>query len=115
MRKWYFENIPCFKAEVGFETRFNVKSQHRNFLHIWKVIKVVPFEKLSYNWTYEDYAGDSFVEFELFKMKKATHLKLTHHILESFPDNIPEFTRASGIEGWTYFIKKRLKNFLETP
>jgi len=24
MRKWYFESIPSFKPEVGFETQFNV-------------------------------------------------------------------------------------------
>ncbi len=42
MRKWYFENIPSFNPEVGFETQFNVQSLHRNFLHIWKVTEVVP-------------------------------------------------------------------------
>ncbi len=30
-----------------------------------------------------------------------------------FFENIPEFKRESCIEGWTYFIKKRLKEFLE--
>ena len=52
MRKWYFENIPSFKPEVGFKTQFNVQSQHRNFLHIWKVTEVVPKKMITYNWKY---------------------------------------------------------------
>ncbi len=44
MRKWYFENIPAFKPEVGFETQFNVQSEERNFLHKWKVTEVQPSE-----------------------------------------------------------------------
>ena len=42
-----------------------------------------------------------------------TKLRLTHHVQESFPEDIPEFKRESGIEGWTFFIKKRLKEFLD--
>ncbi|MCH7516574.1 MAG: hypothetical protein IIB08_05560 [Bacteroidetes bacterium] len=45
MRHWYFENIPSFKPEVGFETHFNVQIQDRNFLHMWKVTDVVPMKK----------------------------------------------------------------------
>ena len=45
MRQWYFENIPSFKPEVGFETQFNVENEGRNFLHIWKVTEVVPKKK----------------------------------------------------------------------
>jgi uncharacterized protein YndB with AHSA1/START domain len=113
MRQWYFENIPSFKPELGFETQFNVQSGDRNFPHLWKLTEVVPKKLIAYNWKYESYQGDSFVVFELFKEKNCTRLKLTHHIKESFPDNIPEFKRESCIEGWTYFIKKRLKEFLE--
>lgn len=113
MRQWYFENIPSFKPEVGFETQFNVESQGRNFLHIWKVTEVVALERITYNWKYEGYPGDSFVVFELFKEKHLTKLRLTHQVQESFPEDIPEFTRKSGIEGWTYFIRNSLKEFLE--
>ena len=42
MRQWYFENIPAFKAEVGFETQFEIHNQGRIFPHRWKVTKVVP-------------------------------------------------------------------------
>jgi len=113
MRQWYFESISSFKPEVGFETHFNVESQDRNFLHLWKVTEVVPFKMLAYNWKYENYPGDSFVKFELFEENKMTKLILTHQVLEDFPDDIPEFKRESGVEGWTFFINNRLKEFLE--
>ena len=113
MRKWYFESIPSFKPEVGFETQFNVKGRERNFLHKWKVTEVVPLKMLAYNWKYEEYPGNSLVKFELFEENKLTKLKLTHQVLEDFPDDIPEFKRESGVEGWTFFISKSLKEFLE--
>lgn len=113
MRHWYFENIPSFKPEVGFETQFNVNSQGRDFPHMWKVTEVVPMKKLSYNWKYDGYQGNSFVMFELFKQNNNTKLKLTHTVLESFPDDIPEFKRESGIAGWEFFINKSLKEYLE--
>ncbi len=113
MRQWYFENIPSFKPEVGFETQFTVQSQGRNFLHLWKVTEVVPMKKITYNWKYEGYPGDSFVVFELFKQNNLTKLKLTHNVQESFPEDIPEFSRESGVAGWTFFIRKSLKGFLE--
>lgn len=113
MRQWYFGNIPDFKPEVGFETRFNIQSQGRNFLHMWKVTEVVPGKMITYNWKYEGYPGDSFVTFELYKKNHLTRLKLIHQVYESFPEDIPEFTRESCIGGWTFFIKKNLKGFLE--
>jgi uncharacterized protein YndB with AHSA1/START domain len=113
MRQWYFENIPSFKAEVGFETQFNVQSQDRHFLHMWKVTEVVPLKTLTYNWKYEGYQGNSFVVFELFEQNNLTKLRVTHQVLESFPEDIPEFARESGVEGWKYFIRKSLKEFLE--
>jgi uncharacterized protein YndB with AHSA1/START domain len=113
MRQWYFENIPYFKPEVGFETQFNVQGKERNFTHLWKVTKVIPFKMISYNWKYEGISGDSCIKFELSEDNKITKLRLTHKVLEDFPDDIPEFKRESGVEGWKFFINKRLKEFLE--
>jgi len=45
MHQWYFENIPTFEAKIGFETQFNVQSQDRDFLHLWKITEVIPFKK----------------------------------------------------------------------
>lgn len=113
MRLWFFENIPDFKAEVDFETEFPVTSGDRTFTHLWKVTEVIPLHKITYNWKYEEYAGDSFVTFELFEEREEVRLKLTMDILQDFPDIIPEFKRESCIGGWNYFIGEKLKSFLD--
>ncbi len=113
MKQWFFENIEAFKPDIGFETKFNVQTENRNFTHLWKLTDVIPFKKITYNWKYEGYPGDSFVTFELFEQNDHTMLRLTHEVVESFPDDIPEFTRQSGLDGWNYFIKKRLKEYIE--
>ena len=59
MRKWYFESIPSFEPEAGFETRFNVESQERNFTHLWKVKEAIPGKMITYNWKYEEYPRNS--------------------------------------------------------
>ena len=116
MRQWYFDDIPDFKPEVGFETQFTVTNEGRDFPHMWKVIEAIPAKKIAYSWKYDTYPGDSFVEFELFERDDSTKLKLTVHVLDDFPDDIPEFKRESCVAGWEYFIKQRLREFLEkTP
>ncbi len=112
MRKWYFENIPAFKPEIGFETQFNVQSTERNFLHIWKVTEVQPLKMIKYSWEFEEYPGKSTTAFELSKKDNLTKLRLTVETLENFPEGIPEFTRESCIDGWKYFINSRLKDYL---
>ena len=113
MIQWYFDNIPDFKAEVGFETQFNIHNEGRDFLHMWNVTEVEPLKKIKYEWKFEGYAGDSFVTFEIFDENDSTRLRLTATITEDFEDGIPEFTRESCIGGWEYFIKQSLKDFLE--
>jgi uncharacterized protein YndB with AHSA1/START domain len=113
MRQWYFENIPAFKAEVGFETQFDVQSGERIFPHRWKITEVMPLKKRVYNWNFDGYPGDSFVVFELFKQNELTKLRLTLRVVETFPQDIPEFLRESCIGGWNFFLKERLKEFLE--
>ena len=113
MRQWYFDNIPAFKPEVDFETQFNVQGGDRDFLHMWKVTEAMPLKRISYDWTFEGYPGDSFVTFELFEKGRSTTLRLTVTVREDFPDDIPEFKRESCVGGWEYFIKGRLKEYLE--
>ena len=113
MRQWYFENIPAFKPEVGFETRFLVQSGGRDFLHMWKVTEAVTRKKISYEWRFEAYPGVSSATFELFDNGKSTTLRLTVDVHEDFPEDIPEFERESCIDGWKYFINGRLKEYLQ--
>ena len=113
MKLWYFDNIPTFKAEVGFTTRFNVKAPSRDFLHIWKVTEVIPQQKITYNWTFKDCKGSADTSFELFEQDNKTLLRLTNNVIEDFDDTIPEFKRESCQAGWNYFINDRLKTFFK--
>ena len=113
MRQWYFDNIPSFKPQVGFETQFMVSSHGRDFPHRWKVTEVVPNKKIAYDWSFENYAGDSFVEFELFEQGSSTRLRLTCTVREDFPEDIPEFQGESCAAGWEYFIQKSLREYLD--
>lgn len=113
MKQWFFKEISGFKAEVGFSTRFNVHVNGRDFLHIWTILDVEPQKKISYNWRYEAFEGDSKVTFELFEKDNQVKLMVTHQETVAFPKNIPEFERSSGVAGWNYFIKEQLKGFLE--
>ena len=113
MRQWYFDNIPAFEAEVGFETRFDVQSEGRNFLHIWRVKEAVPNRKLTYSWRFQEYPGDSDAVWELFEENGGTRLRLTIVVHEDFPDeDAPELRRDSCVAGWEYFINGRLKEYL---
>ncbi|MBI9070874.1 MAG: SRPBCC domain-containing protein [Melioribacteraceae bacterium] len=113
MKHWYFENIPDFKPTPGFETEFSVKSESRNFLHKWKITKVITDKLIEYNWQYEEYPGKATVIFELFDEGTSTRLKLTNKVVENFPEEIPEFSAESCQAGWDYFIKGNLKKYLE--
>lgn len=113
MRQWYFDNIPDFKPEVGFETRFIVQSDERNFTHIWRVTEVIPLKKIGYTWDFEEYPGQGYSTFDLDEKGGKVNLILRSYVIRNFPDNIPEFKRESGQAGWEYFIKKSLKEYLE--
>lgn len=114
MIQWYFEDIPNFIPEVGFTTWFAVVSQGRTFTHQWEVTEVIPNQRITYNWNYAEYLGDGDVTFELIKKDNTTIIRLSMVIKQDFPDDIPEFKRESCIAGWNYFIKERLKEYLES-
>lgn len=113
MRKWFFENIESFEPKVGFETQFIVKNKGRVFPHLWKITEVELEKRITYEWKYKGYEGNSFVTFELIESGKSSTLILTHMVTETFPQNIDEFKRESCIGGWNWFIKQRLKQYLE--
>jgi uncharacterized protein YndB with AHSA1/START domain len=113
MALWFFDNIPDFAANVGFETQFPVRSNDRVFTHLWKVTEVIPGEKISYQWSYVEYPGEALVTFELLEEGNNLRLRLTNRVISNFPRDIPEFTRASGVAGWKYFIQGRLKEYLK--
>ena len=113
MTKWFFDNIRSFEPRLGFETRFIVTNKDRIFPHLWRIIEVIPEKRITYNWKYEGYEGNSLVTFELSESENNSTLILTHEVTETFPQNIEEFKRESCIGGWNWFIKKNLKEYLE--
>lgn len=114
MQLWYFNNIPEFKAEVGFEVPpFLVASGERNFTHIWKINEAIINKKLTYSWQYKEYSGVSKSIFELLEYNGKTTLKVTCIGLHTFPNDVPEFSRESCLNGWNYFIKERLDSYIK--
>mgnify|MGYP000454038907 CR=1 FL=1 len=113
MKQWYFENIPEFKAEVGFTTQFLVTNNGKDFTHQWTVTEVIPYKKITYDWTYKEYPGKGEVTFDLSGINQKTILMVMNKGLNSFPEDIPEFSRKSCQDGWGYFIQERLKAYLD--
>jgi len=113
MIQWFFDNIPDFKAQVGFKTQFNVQAPSRDFMHLWEVTEVIPQKKLVTNWKYEGLDGNSFVTMELEDLGMQTKFTLTTKVMEDFDDSIPEFKRESCVGGWNYFINERLATYLK--
>jgi len=112
MKQWYFD-IADFKPEPGFEFTFTGGSEEKTYVHLCKVVEVIPNKKLKHSWSYKDYEGMSYVTWELFSEGASTRLKLTHEGLETFPQNNPDFAKESFTEGWTYITGTSLKNFVE--
>jgi len=112
MNQWFFEQIETFEAKEGFKTEFLVEIEDRKFTHLWEILEVQSNHRIQYRWRYKEYPGDSLGTFELKKENRNIRLKLTAKILEDFPDNIPEFKREAGVEGWNYLIKKSLKDYV---
>jgi len=113
MKQWYFEQLVDFKAEAGFKTQFSLQHEGRTFTHKWKILEVIPLEKISYNWSYQEYPGSSTVTFSLNETTMGTHLHFKAIILEDFPQDIHAFKRESGLAGWNYLIGESLQKFLE--
>lgn len=112
MKHWYFD-IADFKPVVGFEFSFVGENEGRKFVHLCKVVEVVPRKKLKHSWQYEGFEGNSFVTWELFEEgKNKTRVKLTHEGLETFPQN-KDFARQNFMFGWTEIVGTSLLNFVE--
>lgn len=112
MRQWYFEFLTAFQAQPGFKTQFTISNEGRTFTHLWEITEVIPFKKIACRWEFAEYPGEGLVVFEVFKKEEVTRLRLTSTVIKNFPDDIPEFKRESGVAGWNYFIKERLKEYL---
>ena len=57
MKQWYFPQLETFQPKKGFETKFNVHHEGKDYMHIWKIADVVPMKKISLEWKYAGYPG----------------------------------------------------------
>lgn len=112
MRRWFFEPIRTFEPRPGFATTFTVELEDIAFVHHWTVTEVEPERRLVYEWVYGGYPGRARSEFELESTDRGSVLTLTWTVLEDLPQERVEFHRASGVEGWTWFITESLPKFL---
>jgi uncharacterized protein YndB with AHSA1/START domain len=112
MKEWYFD-LKEFKAEPGFEFSFYGGTEEHQYLHLCKIIEVVPFRKLSYTWKYEGYPGESKVTFELFPDGDKTRLKLIHEGLETFPADNQDFAKENFVQGWNQIVGVSLVEYIE--
>ena len=114
VKQWYFNMIDDFKPEVGFQTQFNVRNDGKDYLHIWNVTEVKPRKRISYEWKFGGFPGNSLVTFELVAVGKKTKVKLTHKGIETFlPERNPGLAKENFIKGWTSLIGTSLKDFVE--
>ena len=114
MRQWYFPTLTEFEPEIGFETMFNVENSGKVFPHIWKIKEVIRNKKISYEWEFGGYPGDSLVSFELFNEDSKTRIVLTHDKVETFRGYVhPDLAKENFVQGWTYFIGTALRAFVE--
>jgi Uncharacterized conserved protein len=115
LKQWYFD-LDDFKPEVGFHFTFPGQGHKgEQYLHLCTVTEVIPRQKLQYSWQYEGHRGYSLVTFELAETGTQTKLTLTHHGLETFPQDTPDFAWKSFNGGWSEIIGKMLLEFLATP
>lgn len=113
MKQWYFD-LADFKAEVGFEFEFSGGPDNGiQYHHVCQVTEVIPGKKITYSWRYKGYEGISYVTFELTPEGNATHIKLTHAGLETFPAGNRDFAKENFAQGWTEIIGSSLKAFVE--
>lgn len=113
MKHWFFEDMPDFKAETGFETGFVMHSDTRDFSAHWRVEEVMPETLLRVAWTYAEYPGKGRVTFEVIPEVGQTRVVVRNSGLETFPQDIPEFKPESCRGGWEYFLNQRLKAYAE--
>lgn len=109
MKEWYFK-LDEFKPEVGFKFSFEGSDKGKIYVHLCEVTEVIPGKKLTHSWTYRDYAGETYVTWELFDEGDKTRLRLTHAGLETIEDT--DLANAPFKAGWTH-LTNALKDFLE--
>lgn len=112
MKEWYFA-MEGFKPVLGTSFRFKgTGSNGDEYVHLCVITALEENKVLQYSWSYEGYPGYSLVRFELEPVGNKTRLTLTHHGLETFPKDRPDFAASSFNAGWTEIIGNLLPAYL---
>ncbi len=112
LKNWYFDMLHSFEAKEGAYTEFTVQVKDRTFVHQWLITEVFEPKKIAYEWTFDGYEGKGLSSFLLSEKNGQTILDFSFEVLEPFPQNVPEFQRESGLQGWAFFINKQLPKYL---
>lgn len=113
MKQWYFD-LDKFELKKGFEFKFAGQGKEgEEYIHLCTITEIIPKKRLQYSWRYQGYPGYSLVTFDLAEVGGKTKVKLTHHGLETFPQETGAFARANFNEGWNHIIGISLPEFLE--
>ena len=112
MKQWYFD-IPDFRPEEGNEFSFTGKDHDgKEWIHLCRVLEVIPMKKLVHSWRYQGYEGDTQVTWELFAEGENTRVKLTHTGFETLPA-LRSLAKENFEQGWTEIVGSSLKKFVE--
>ncbi|HSX45983.1 MAG TPA: SRPBCC domain-containing protein [Candidatus Saccharimonadia bacterium] len=110
--KQWLPFFPDFKAEVGFETEFELGPKDgQKYHHVVEVLEVEEGKRLTYSWDYGGMSDGSSVTFELEADGDKTKLVLTCDFA-SVPADVPDFMKNAQ-EGWNY-TADGLKKFSES-
>ncbi|RYY57155.1 MAG: SRPBCC domain-containing protein [Chitinophagaceae bacterium] len=113
MKKWYF-TVEDFRLEKEFIFHFDGQgSKGEQYHHICVITEIDPGKKLQHTWRYQDFPGESLVTWELIPEGDFTRVQLTHQGLDSFPQDSPDFEKASFKQGWTQIITVMLAGFFK--
>lgn len=112
MKAWYFD-MEGFMPEVGTAFTFTgCGTKGDKYVHLCRVLAVIPEKLISYSWAYDGFPGSSVVTIELEAEGTGTRLKLTHAGLETFGTDNPDFAPGSFASGWTQIIGTSLGAYL---
>jgi uncharacterized protein YndB with AHSA1/START domain len=113
LKKWFMDAIHSFEAKPGFTTEFTIQNKGKDYVHLWKVLEVVPGKKIAVEWKFGGYAGSSIATMELFEEKDGTKLRLTHEGLETYPRDAEDLARGCFLEGWNALVHESLRKYVE--
>lgn len=112
MKQWYFE-LSDFQPVPGFEFSFAGQGHKgEQYLHLCEVLQAEPLNLLQYTWTYKGHVGFSIVSFFISATDGGCRLIFSHHGLDSFPADSPDFAFESFEGGWNYILHTALAAYL---